>query len=563
MVHLLNRLSVRHKVIIAFAAVLVCTVGLGLFGIERLEAVNANALDIKQNWLPSTRILGRMAQVAERLRSNQSSVLVATANADLDRSLFLIKEQSQLYAKQRSEYQSLIGAGEERRLVDKFDEAWRDYSRLSDTFAGLEAQGKRDDAITLYMKEMRNVMATFRDTVQADIALNVQNGDNTADAGTAVGTSAVHWISVVLALAVVFCLAGGWMLISGVSVPIAAMTEAMRRLAGRDMTAEIVGIGRSDEIGAIAEAVQVFKHSMIRADELAAAEKAERIAKEQRAQHRLTLAENFETKISGLAGMLSAASTEMEATAQSMSSTAAQTDRQAAAVAAAAEETNTGVQTVATAAEELTSSISEINRQVAQSEKISEKGVNDAQHTDRIVRELADGAAKIGQVVELIASIAGQTNLLALNATIEAARAGEAGKGFAVVASEVKNLANQTAKATEEIGGQITQIQSATAQAVQAIKAISDTIGEVSTITTAIPSAVEEQGAATAETARNVQQTAASTREVTSNIAGVSQAGNETGVAAGQVLHAAGDLSKQAEQLTAEVNTFVAGIRAA
>ncbi len=221
------------------------------------------------------------------------------------------------------------------------------------------------------------------------------------------------------------------------------------------------------------------------------------------------------------------------------------------------------MQTVASAAEQLTASISEISRQVLQSSRITERAVADARRTDTVVRALSDGAQKIGDVVGLITSIAGQTNLLALNATIEAARAGDAGRGFAVVASEVKNLAQQTAKATDEIGAQIGQIQTATGEAVEAIRAITGVIEEVSTIATAIASAVEQQGAATAEIARNVQQTAVSAHEVTSNIAGVSQAANDTGAAAAQVLSAAEGLSRQAATLTDEVNEFAAGIRAA
>jgi methyl-accepting chemotaxis protein len=274
-------------------------------------------------------------------------------------------------------------------------------------------------------------------------------------------------------------------------------------------------------------------------------------------------ADAFEAKVGSLVSMLSSGATELQATAQSMSATATQTNQQATTVAAAAEEASAGVQTVAAAAEELTSSIHEIGRQVAQSAKITAKAVEDARRTDTIVRALADGAQKIGDVVQLITNIAAQTNLLALNATIEAARAGDAGKGFAVVASEVKSLATQTARATEEIGAQIAQIQSATGEAVKAIKAIGATIDEVNVIASNIASAVEEQGAATAEIARNVQQTAASTQEVTAIIAGVSRAANDTGAAAGQVLGAASDLSRQAEQLTNEVNNFVVGVRAA
>jgi methyl-accepting chemotaxis protein len=293
---------------------------------------------------------------------------------------------------------------------------------------------------------------------------------------------------------------------------------------------------------------------------LAAAEQA---AKERRVDLLTGLVASFEKKVGQMAELLASNSAQLEATAQSMTSTAAQAGQQAANVASAAAEASAGVQSVAAAAEELAASIKEISRQVAQSGEITQKAVVDAQRTDGIVRALAEGAETIGHVVGLITTIAGQTNLLALNATIEAARAGEAGKGFAVVASEVKNLANQTTKATEEIGAQIAHIQSATKEAVKAIFGINGTIEEVSSIAGAIAAAIEEQGAATGEIARNVQQTARAAQEVTLNIDGVSKAATETGRAATQVLGAAADLSRQAEQLTAEVGNFVAGVRAA
>jgi methyl-accepting chemotaxis protein len=293
-------------------------------------------------------------------------------------------------------------------------------------------------------------------------------------------------------------------------------------------------------------------------------------------QHRLTTeaataqrtalhrtADLFEAKVSGLVATLSSGATALQATARSMTVTATQTHQRAMTVAGAAEEASVGVQTVAAAAEELTASIHEISRQVAQSAHITGRAVDDARRTDTIVRTLADSANKIGDVVQLISGIAAQTNLLALNATIEAARAGDAGRGFAVVASEVKNLATQTAKATGDIGAQITHIQAATEEAVRAIKAISATIDEVNVISSNIAAAIEQQGAATAEIARTVQQTSASTQEVTATIAGVSQAANDTGAAAAEVLSAADDLSRQAGQVIAEVGDFVSGVRAA
>jgi methyl-accepting chemotaxis protein len=268
-------------------------------------------------------------------------------------------------------------------------------------------------------------------------------------------------------------------------------------------------------------------------------------------------------KVAEVVKSVAAASNELKSTAESMSATAEETSRQATTVAAASEQATTNVQTVASAAEELSSSIAEISRQVAESASIAGQAVDEAGRTNATVQSLAEAAQKIGQVVELINDIASQTNLLALNATIEAARAGEAGKGFAVVASEVKNLANQTAKATEEIAAQINEMQTTTNGAVGAIQGISGTIGRISEIATSIASAVEEQGAATQEIARNVQQAAAGTQDVSANIGGVTQAAGETGAGASQVLSAADELSRQSAQLQTEIDQFLGNGKAA
>jgi methyl-accepting chemotaxis protein len=338
----------------------------------------------------------------------------------------------------------------------------------------------------------------------------------------------------------------------------------MQHIASGSIDQVVEETERGDEIGRMAETLEMLRQTALTARTL----EAEQVATKQQGENEkrealIALADRFDASVGRLVGMMASGSTELETTAQSMTGTAERTNQQATVVSTAAAEASARVQTVATAAEELSTSISEISRQVAQSAKITDRAVENARRTDTIVRALADGAQQIEHVAELISSIAGQTNLLALNATIEAARAGEAGRGFAVVASEVKSLASQTAEATKEIGTRISQIQGATKEAVEAIQGITATIEEVSAIATTIGSAIEEQGAATAEIARNVTQTAQATQEVTANIGGVSAAAHETGGAASLVLTAASNLSKQAEQLSGEVNVFLAGVRAA
>jgi methyl-accepting chemotaxis protein len=367
-------------------------------------------------------------------------------------------------------------------------------------------------------------------------------------------------------LLIAFAVLGvGFFIGRSVSKPLSAMTAAMVDLAKGNLGIVLPGLGRTDEIGEIAQAVEAFK---VNAEQKARNEaeakiKQDQIAAQQRKADMIKLADEFEGAVGEIVETVSSASTELEASASTLTSTAERAQELTTMVAAASEEAATNVQSVASATEEMASSVNEISRQVQESARMAGEAVDQARATNDRVSELSKAAARISDVVELINTIAGQTNLLALNATIEAARAGEAGRGFAVVASEVKALAEQTAKATGEIGQQITGIQSATRDSVTAIEEISGTIEKLSEISSTIAAAVEEQGAATQEISRNVQQAAQGTQQVSSNISDVQRGASETGSASSQVLSAAQSLSGDSNRLKLEVDKFLNSVRAA
>jgi methyl-accepting chemotaxis protein len=351
---------------------------------------------------------------------------------------------------------------------------------------------------------------------------------------------------------------------ASIARPLVKLDGQMRRLADGDLEVAAGDVARRDELGAMARTVDVFRTNALEMERLKSEQQlAEGRAIAQRKSDMVKIANGFEGAVGEIIQTVSLASADLEASAGTLTKTAVRSQELAITVAAASEEASTNVQSVASATEEMSSSVNEISRQVQESARIAHDAVNQARRTNDRVGELAKAAARIGDVVELINTIAGQTNLLALNATIEAARAGDAGRGFAVVASEVKALAEQTAKATGEIGQQISGIQAATQESVGAIKEISDTIGRMSEISSAIASAVEEQGAATQEIARNVQQAAHGTQQVSANIADVQRGATEAGSASSQVHSAAESLSRDSNRLKLEVGKFLDTVRAA
>ena len=547
------------SVVVLLAVIAVAAVG---FAVYSMSDVGATYSRLVNGSAKETLAVARANRMVQATRADLFTIIAEDDPAELEK-LKVALEQDKV------KFHEFVDAAKLARPEDavKFDPIADEYDRLFvliQKAAALGLANKNVEAMQVMHGEVQAPLAKLTTDLMAVAEATVKDQNDQA-AGAADQTSSAITLTLIIVGVGMVVGVGLALFVSRVGIvgPIGAMTRAMQDLAGGNKETVIPATDHGDEVGAMAKTLQVFKDNMLEADRLRIEqEETKQRSEAERRKAMLDLADSFEASVGGVVGSVTTAAQQLQNTAQSMSATAEQTTRQSSAVAAASEETTQNVQTVASATEELSASISEITSQVNESTRIVGEAVTQANDTNAKVQGLAEAAEKIGDVVRLINDIAGQTNLLALNATIEAARAGEAGKGFAVVASEVKTLATQTAKATDEIAAQVRSIQEATAGSAQAIEAITKTIGRVSEISTAIASAVEEQGAATQEISRNVQQAAQGTQEVSANSTGVSEAARQTGMAANEVLQSAGVLSRDGATLRTQVDEFLRTVRA-
>ncbi len=560
---MLGRLSIRTKVLGLVVVLTLMAGGLSVFLARQVAAVDARAGALFAGEV-------RFAQLVERVRGDianmgrQFNNVLLVPDTTIPPALRQSIADIATAAAANLVEADRVAPAAFKAEIARAREVLTRVSEIATRIYALKERGDHAGAAALYGTDGRPVvvgtftqLAALADRVQQGVAGEVAASNREADR--------IQDVALVLVgLVIVLSIAAGLLVsILGVTRPLARLSARMQSLSQGDTAAEVPGIARGDELGAMARLLQGFRDSLAEAERLRGEQRAAeaRAASEKRAAT-LALAENVEQSLGSVAASLQGAAKTLIASTGTLSEIAGATGERTSSAAAGAEQASVNVQTVASAAEELAASISEISRQVTQSSVKAGQAVETAQRTDTTVRALSEGATRIGEVVRLISDIAGQTNLLALNATIEAARAGEAGKGFAVVASEVKQLASQTAKATEEIGAQVGAIQSATGDAVQAIAGIAVAIGEVNQIIAGIAAAVEEQGSATQEIARNVQQAAQGTTDVSQNVQKVSESAAANVEAIREVDAAARSVSDQGETLRRELSGLIGRLRA-
>jgi methyl-accepting chemotaxis protein len=557
-------MTLKTRIMTTMAVILISFLGLGGFALQRLGTVQGAAEDITANWLPGMRLIGDLSEETLRFRIQVLRSMQLTDTDKLQEASGMMSASGEKAAALLSDYRrGSVSSPAEAALLEETQRSWNTYLELVRPILEVNRNGNQEAARLRIEAIGRPAYQAFEAARNRLRDFNVAGSVQAAQESQSVYTGAFWLILSALVLGGLLLLGITLNLISSICSPVLRLTGTMDRMAGGDLNQAVTGQDRKDEIGSMARALEVFRAKVHEGERLASAQVAADRMQQERGRKLEELVREFGGETQQGLETLHNATERLNATAGQMTQMAEEGSRLTSTLAHASEGASSNAQTAAAATEELTASIGEITRQVGRSAEVSRRAVAETERTDRTVRELAETANKIGDVVRLIADIAGQTNLLALNATIEAARAGEAGKGFAVVASEVKSLASQTAKATEEIGQQVAAIQGATGLAVEAIRSIAGVVAEIDQTASAIAAAVEEQGAATQEIARNIAGTAESAAAVSRETGVVRSSAESSGKAAASVRGAAVELGQTTSKLRSQVERFLNMVRAA
>jgi len=560
----MQRFTIKSILIGSFVILVVAVAAVGGIGLYSLRGIQGNVAEMSEKWVPSIAITRKAVADFATVRIREARHLMSENDEERRKVDGEVAQIHDTLNKDFERYEQLITAPEERANFDKIKERYQAYLGLEKVFLAASNAGNSLEASRLFRGEMLKERKTLTAFIENAVEMNRVGADAAKVAAYEMYDDTVLRLGAAVLVALVFGLVSIAFTITRVVRPVLDMTSAMRALSSGDVKVEIPGVGRADELGEMAVSVQIFKTNMIETEQMRQEqEESERRHAEQRKAEMFSLADRFQNVVGQSLSKVSTSAGDLEGAAVSLAKTANTTEHLATTVASASEQTSTNVAGVAAASEELHSTVTEIGRQVQESSVIADQAVKQASATNGQMAELSTAAARIGDVVSLINTIAGQTNLLALNATIEAARAGEAGKGFAVVAQEVKALAAQTARATNEIGSQIANMQAATDLAVVAIQEITSTIQRMSEISSSVATAVDQQAQATQEITRNVTEAAKGSSEVASNISDVYQGASSTGAASNQVLSSAKQLSQESTSLRNEVASFISALRAA